>query len=142
MLDGLLMAHAAGFLRDAQIAGIHEANELRRFVIQQDIGIGGISGRRPELRMQRLNMRFELSEAGCGIAAVTIRAAEHDISTDVHGRIFETFMALDATLAFVRRFIECLIDPISRGQHVRNRFRQIARNRNGRAEADVVGESE
>ena len=68
---------------------------------------------------------------------MAIGAAQHDILTDVHGRVFEAFVALDASLAFVQRVFVRLVDPIFGGQCVRICLRQIARNGNGRAEAGV-----
>jgi hypothetical protein len=64
-------------------------------------------------------MRFALREAGGGIAAVTIHAAEHDILADMHGRVLDAFMAFNAAQAFVYGLLARLIDPIPRRQSVR-----------------------
>jgi hypothetical protein len=60
-----------------------------------------------------------LSEAGRGIAAVAIRAAEHDILAHVHGRVFDAFMAFHTTHAFVNRFVARLINPIAQRELMR-----------------------
>ena len=92
------VAKAAGLLRDAQIAGIHEADEFRRFVIEPDIGIRRIGGGLPELRVPRQNVRLLFRQAARGIAAVAIGAAEHDMLGLVHR--LDALMALQAADAF------------------------------------------
>ena len=51
--DDLVVAEAAGLFRHAQVARIHEADELGRLVIEPDVGVRRIRGRFPELLVAR-----------------------------------------------------------------------------------------
>jgi hypothetical protein len=114
--DDFAVAQAAGFVGDAEVAGIYELDELGRFVIEQSIRIIWVRGALPENRVARFDMRFALCQAGRGVAAMAIGAAEHDIFRNVHR--FNAGVAFEAAAAFAIGFGLCLVDSVSRGELV------------------------
>ncbi len=114
MVHGFLVAQTASLLRNAQVAGIDEADEFGGLVVQQDGGIAGIGRTFPEDWIARKHMCLALREAGGGIAAVAIRAAQHDVRTRVHRVLVNALMAFQAAGAFRQRFARRLINPVAR----------------------------
>ena len=113
------VAGAAGFLRDAQVAGIHELHELGRLVIQQHARIARVRGAFPEDRIARGHVGFALQQAGRRIAAVTIGAAEHDVRGVVHrqlgvrGRGVLGRVALETAAALAHRVVARLVHEVA-----------------------------
>ena len=137
VVNGFLVARAAGDVRDAQIAGVDEADELGRLVVQNDVRVGWVCGALPKLRVARGDVGFAQREAGRGISAVAIGAAEDDVRAGVHRMIFDSFVAFEAAATFFRRFSLGLINPISLGQSDGRIFCRVARDGNLRAETSV-----
>ena len=114
--------------RHAQIAGIDELDELRRFMIEDDRRVGGVRRCRPELLVEGLDVggsleggvldlvfiktgKFLFQRSG-GVAAVTIRAAQDDVRRAVH--ILDAMMAGETRHAFGVGFGAGLVNPIAR----------------------------
>jgi hypothetical protein len=127
------MAEGAGFVGDAEIAGVYELNEFGGFVIEEDGGIVWIGGALPEDGIARADVGFVLGEIGSGVAAVAIGATENDCGRRMHW--FDASVALDAAVAFESSFGGRLIDAIARGQLAGVFEEEIARDGNWRAEA-------
>jgi hypothetical protein len=71
------MALTAGDVRDTQIPGVHETDELRAFVVKQRIGSNGVGGSRPKCGVFWLDVRALFGKVIC-VSTVAIGA------TDVH----------------------------------------------------------
>ncbi len=109
------MTQSAGLLRDTQVAGIQEADELGRLVIEPRVRVRRFGGCFPKLFVLRENVRLLFLEAASGIAAVTIGAPEHDVLLRfVHW--LDALMTLQTADTFCVRFGLGLIDPIVRRQ--------------------------
>ena len=108
--DDLVVAKAAGLFRHAQVAGIDEADELGRFVIEPDARVRRIGRGFPELLVVRQDVRLLFRQAARGIAAVAIGAAEHDVRGLVHR--LDAVVALVAADAFRVGLSLGLIDPV------------------------------
>ncbi len=92
------VAGAAGLLGHAEIAGVDELDELGGLVVEQDRGVGGVGGGGPEVGVARGDVGLAHGEAGGGVAAVAVDAAEHDVRRLVHG--LDVGVALDAAGGF------------------------------------------
>ena len=93
------MAAAAGDWSNAEVAGIDEADEFGRLVVEERVGPHRIGGARPGVAFLGVDVGGLLGE-GVGIAAVAIGAAEVDIRAAVH--VADTCVAGDAALALGR----------------------------------------
>src|SRR5690606_33981489 len=112
--DDFLVAGTAGLFGDAEIAGVDEADELGGFVVEEDGGVGGVGGALPEDGVAGGDVGLGHGEAGGGVAAVAIDAAEHDVGGGVH--VLDALVALDATGAFAVGLGVRLVDPIGLGE--------------------------
>ncbi len=114
-LHDVAVAQAARLLRHAQVAGIHEPDELRRLVIERDGRVRRIRGGLPELRdSAAAHAPRSMASPRRGIAAVAIGAAEHDVRRSVHRVRIGRRVALHAARAFPVRLLPRLVDPVAR----------------------------
>src|SRR2546426_9756855 len=99
----LFMTEAAGFIRYAPIPRLDKLNELRRLVIQQDIGVARVGRALPKDRMAWLHVRLALSETGRRIAAMTIGATQHHIRPGMHRRLVDALVTFQAAAPLPHR---------------------------------------
>ena len=137
VIHRFLMTKPAGFGGHPQVAGIDKLDEFRRFAVEQNVGITGVGRTDPEFGMEGRNVGLAHGQAGRGIAAMAIGAAENDILAQVHARILDAGVTLQAARAFVHRVLRRLVNPIGRRQGAR-RGRQIARHGNRRPKTVVL----
>ena len=92
------MTNAATQVSHAQVARIHEANELGAFVVQDGVRTDGVRGRTPDIRVARMNVGFQFAR-GVAVAAVTVDATEMKRRRKVRllVRITGVFVARHAT---------------------------------------------
>ena len=120
MLEAFLVAQAARELRHAQVAGIDEAHELRAFVVEDGGGFRRVGRRAPVFGVERLDVAGDhavddhVLRALARVAAVAIRAAEHDKLRLVHR--LDAVMAFEAAAALGVGLGLGLVDPVARGQ--------------------------
>ncbi len=118
------VAGAARIARDAVVAGVHEADELGGFAIEQRVAVRRIGARRilPRQRITRQHVRvrqcrlirgvLRFSTGGLGdrrIAAVAIGAAQHHGRIDVHRRVVGGRVAVDAATRLGQRSVGRLL---------------------------------
>src|SRR5262245_56647372 len=72
--NDVAVTESARLLGDAQVAGVHKANELGRFVIQPNVGARWLGRCFPKLLIFRQYMRLLLGQTTGGVAAMTIGA--------------------------------------------------------------------
>ena len=132
----LAVTKPARLVRHAQVAGVHELDELGGLVIEQHGRIIWVGGALPENGIARFDVRLALRETGRGVAAVTIRAAEDHVRRRVHrlaARVtFETAPALAVGVRLG------LVNPVSFRQGVSGIARQLFRNGYFRAGGQVL----
>ena len=131
--DFLLVAGAAGLVRDAQVAGIYELDELRGFLVEEDGGIVRVCRAGPPLAVTRRDVGLAHEQAGRGVAAVTIRAAEHDVRRLVHRMLVGPEVAFEAAARFERGGFAGLVDDVWGGKFAGRVARQINRDGDGGA---------
>ena len=132
----LAVTGAARLFRHAQIAGVHELDELGGLMIEQHGGIARVGRALPEDGIARQDVRVPLRQAGRGVATVTICAAQHDVRRRVHR--LDAGMTFETAAALAGRFRHGLINDISRREPMRGITRKSLGNRNLRTAADVV----
>ena len=82
--DGCVaVAIAAGLVRHAQVAGIEEAHELRRFLVERGIRARRIGGGAPQRAIAGRHVRGSLI-GGVGVAAVALDAGQLHRGRGVH----------------------------------------------------------
>src|SRR5262249_31816021 len=86
-------AGAAGDVGNAQVAGVDEAADLRRVVVEQGVGADGVGRGAPGVGEARGDVGPFLGD-GTGVAAVAVAAAEATRLLEV--RVAGTFVALQA----------------------------------------------
>ena len=91
------MAGAATDMSDAEVAGIDEANEFGRFVVQQRVGADWVARCGPSGGQTWLDVRCFLGHS-VGIAAVAIATAELDGWQVVH--VLDALVTIYAAPAF------------------------------------------
>ena len=72
---GVAVGRAATQVGDAQVAGVDEADELGRLVVEQRVGADRVGRRGPGVGIARLDVGRFL-DGGCRVAAVAIAAAQ------------------------------------------------------------------
>ncbi len=131
-LDHFEMARTARLARDAIVAGVYEADEFGRFLVEQGIAPLGIrrtvvprAGQR-RLRVRelhhRLVRRMLVAKAGCpalaGVAAVAVGAAELHRGGCVHRRLVGARVARIAAVRFRRDLGVALLARRGRGEAI------------------------
>src|SRR5262249_54263086 len=107
-LDDRQVTGAARLAGDPIVARIDEADEFRRFLVEQGVAALRVGARRvvPGLRIARLDVRLverraiagvvaarALGPRDLGVAAVAVGAAEDHGRVDVHGRLVGPLVA-------------------------------------------------
>ena len=110
VIDRLRMTIATGFLRHAQVPGIHKLDELRRLVIEQHVTVVGIRRAFKEHRIARSRVGLAHRQARGRVTAVAIGAAETDKLAAM--RISRPFVTAQATAAFLHHGFLRLIDLV------------------------------
>ena len=120
LLDQLHVAGAAGLARHPVVRRIYEADELRRFPVEQSVALLGIGRMRivPGFREARQDVRPVAHgrigrrglaqvrrSGGAGVAAVTVHAPQHDGRRPVHARGVGRRVATDAAHALALRLL-------------------------------------
>ena len=151
-LDDVTVAGAAGLARHAIVAGIHEADEFRRFAVEQRIGALRVGARRivPLLGKARQHVRIvhgllivhgsALDPGGeprVGGAAMAIGAAEIDGGVAMHGRVIGLCVARAAALALAVRHLRRLVHGRRRCGDVMTRDRLTGHGRVTRVRGDA-----
>jgi len=113
-IDDIAVAKTAGLFGHAQVAGVHEADELGRLVVERDGRVGRIGGGDPDVGVQRLHVRIHDGQAAFRVAAVAIGATEDHIRRRVHGVGIGRLVAIQTAGALGVRFLLGLVDPVAR----------------------------
>ena len=79
VINGLGVAETASSVCDSEVTRIDELNEFVALLVEKDTGIVWICRAFPEDVVAGRDVRFVLSQAGSGIASVTIGAAEDNV---------------------------------------------------------------